>query len=460
MGKPHKKNAIKQLDVAIDNIISHIQDYTKNSSDFTRKRKLDAKTLIKTMLNMEGQSLNTELIRAFPKLEDRSTSSAYIQQKAKLSPKLFRSLLLEFNKTKTNRKLLDNKYMVFAIDGSDFNMPYHKDSKYVVKASNGRPCKNGTPIKPFCQLHANILFNIMDRTYEDVDIQARAKTDDRESSVKTLKELHINHPYIVIMDRGYESFNVFENCNRLENCNYVVRVKSGPTAIKEIASLPNKECDVDITFKVTTSINYYKKNKDKEIIHTVNRPKKHNKPLDSLKKPITKWDFGDYEEIACRVCKFRINNPETGKEQWEVLVTNLNRFEFPLARMKELYHMRWDIETSFRELKYALGATQFHSRKDDFVEMELYAHLIMFNVVSRCINEIKVPQPSYKKYDYKISFKESVTLVRKYFRLYNREPLDKLFIELLSYTNAIVPGRTDKRNIKKKSAVWFVYRVA
>ena len=57
-------------------------------------------------------------------------------------------------------------------------------------------------------------------------------------------------------------------------------------------------------------------------------------------------------------------------------------------------HIRWDIETSFRELKYALGAVQFHSRKDDFIEMELIAHLIMFNVVSRTINAVSVPTVS------------------------------------------------------------------
>ena len=47
--------------------------------------------------------------------------------------------------------------------------------------------------------------------------------------------------------------------------------------------------------------------------------------------------------------------------------------------MKEMYHRRWDIETSFRELKYALGGINFHSKKDDFIKMELFAHFIMFN---------------------------------------------------------------------------------
>ena len=58
-----------------------------------------------------------------------------------------------------------------------------------------------------------------------------------------------------------------------------------------------------------------------------------------------------------------------------------DRQEFPLERMKELYHLRWGIESSFRKLKYDLGSVQFHSKQDHFIEMELYAHMIMFNAV-------------------------------------------------------------------------------
>ena len=54
--------ALGQLDVVIDQTVSHISDFTKNPSDFTRNRKLNASTTIKVTLNMQGNSLNTELI--------------------------------------------------------------------------------------------------------------------------------------------------------------------------------------------------------------------------------------------------------------------------------------------------------------------------------------------------------------------------------------------------------------
>lgn len=79
--------ALQQLDGVISDMVSHISDYTKNPADFTRDRKLNASTTIKVTLNMEGQSLNTEMIHAFPNMDDRMTTSAYEQQKRNMKPK-------------------------------------------------------------------------------------------------------------------------------------------------------------------------------------------------------------------------------------------------------------------------------------------------------------------------------------------------------------------------------------
>lgn len=143
-----------------------------------------------------------------------------------------------------------------------------------------------------------------------------------------------------------------------------------------------------------------------------------------------------------------------------MLITNLNRFEFPIEKMKELYHLRWDIETSFRELKYALGGISFHSKKDDFIQMEILAHLIMFNAVSRSISEVNVPKSNHK-YDYAIDFKMACLIIQKYFNKYCVTPYKRLYAEILSYINPVRPDRADKRKaIKIKQALWFVYRVA
>lgn len=142
--------------------------------------------------------------------------------------------------------------------------------------------------------------------------------------------------------------------------------------------------------------------------------------------------------------------------------------------------MRWDIETSFRDTKYSLGAVHFHSKKDEAVQMEIYARLIMFNAVARNViaaeeweaaqagtakqavknTENSAVEKNVTKYPYNINFKMACLSTRRFFRLHCNEPIEKLYEELLKYKQPIRQGRQDERNMKVKSAVAFVYRVA
>lgn len=315
---------------------------------------------------MQGNSLNAELLDAFPNLDDRMTASAYEQAKGKLKPEIFEHILKEYNKTMRNPKLLDGKYRVFAIDGSDFTTPYNPKSDFIMNVPNGRPRKDGEPTKPYCQVHANLLYDIENRIYQDCILQPKSSANERDAAIDMLKRLDCGE-YIVIMNRGYDGFNMVETCNRLPDCYYIIRTKAGLGGICEIANLPDKECDLEMTFKVTTSGQLYKFYRDTMQLHLIQHAKKHYKETFSKNTKDRRWDFEQLCDVKCRVIKFRINNSDTGREEWEVLLTNLNRFEFSIPRIKEMYHKRWDIETSFRELKYALGGINFHSKKDDFI---------------------------------------------------------------------------------------------
>ncbi|NLD06552.1 transposase [Lactobacillus amylovorus] len=127
-------------------------------------------------------------------------------------------------------------------------------------------------------------------------------------------------------------------------------------------------------------------------MHLILHYRHHYKKYFSKNTQDASWDFEKLCTVKFRACKVRISDPDTGKDEWEVLLTNLNRQEFPLPRMKKLYHLRWGIESSFRKLKYDLGCIQFHSKQDNFIEMEIYAHMIMFNTVSQINAQAYVPQ--------------------------------------------------------------------
>ncbi len=142
------------------------------------------------------------------------------------------------------------------------------------------------------------------------------------------------------------------------------------------------------------------------------------------------------------------------------MLTNLNRKDFPLSKIKELYHLRWGIESSFRKLKYDLGSVQFHSKKDNFVKMEIYAHMIMFNAVSQTNAQATVAQKTCK-YAYKINFKMSCIIIhRRYLQGSSDLIFEKALIEISARVVPIRPGRKDKRKMKVQSPINFVYRVA
>ncbi|WP_270781635.1 IS4 family transposase, partial [Lactobacillus amylovorus] len=357
-------NILKLMDSIINKIADNIHDFSVSDQAFTRCRKLNSTDLIKLILNMGAGSLNSEIFHAFPNMNSRMTASAFEQQKAKLKPECFKEIMSELSQANNTLQLLDNKYLVVAIDGSDFDQPFNPESENIFRGKDGRI---------YCQLHVNALYDVLNKLYLDMVIQPRQKMDEREAALTMLKKLaQQEKDFLVLMDRGYISFNLIENCNRLKYCHYVMRSKSGVGAFKEIMAMSNHEYDVDLSCRVTSSHYYYVTHKDTEkFLHMILHKKHHYKAVRSKNTRDQRWDFEDMCDVRFRVCKFRINPPGSDDE-WEVLITNLDRNEYPLARMKEIYHLRWGIETSFRELKYDLSGIQFHSKKDQFVYMEIY----------------------------------------------------------------------------------------
>ena len=440
-------NILKLMDQIINQFAANIHKFTFSDQAFTRCLKLNVIDLIKVILNMGVGSLNNELLNAFPNVNYRMTASAFEQQKAKLKPECFKAIMDKLSHARSELKLLDSQYLVVAIDGSDFNQPFNPESENIFKDKDGRI---------YCQVHVNALYDVLNKLYLNLIYQPRQQMNEREAALTMLKDLNKQEQdFLVLMDRGYSSFNLIENCNRLKHCHYVIRTKASKGnggAIKEIAAMPDHECDIDLSCQVTSLHRYYITHKDTEkFLHLVLHKKRHYKTVRSKNTQDARWDFEDLCSVKFRVCKLRINPPGADNE-WEVLVTNLDCKQFPLERMKEIYHLRWGIETSFRDLKYDLGGVQFHSKKDQFIYMELYAHFAMYNAVSLSIATCSVPKTK-RKYKYQIDFKMACCVWRQHFC--SNDNSKNNFIDLLTnlvfYLTPIRPGRKDKRNLNALS---------
>lgn len=430
----------------LNNIITEYAEKFSDGKKFSRRRKLPADTLIKTILNMQGNSLNKELYDAFD-YKSRMTTASFIVARKKLKENIFEDIFKAFNKTTNNYRTLKG-YRVFAIDGTDFHTPYSKESSFVMPLT-----KEGT--KPYCLAHGNIMMDILNSTYEDCIIEPSCYQDERAAAIKMAERKDHSKKSLIVMDRGYTGFNVMEHFSRIPNTKYVIRSNVYTGTMNLIKDLPDKECDEEVELTLTTSGKLAKANPTWQRLRA--EPKRHNKAERSKSTRYQSWDFEDVVTMKFRLCKFKINDENSGKEVWEVLITNLSKDEFSLVEMKDLYHMRWGIETSFRALKYDLGAVQFHSKKDEFIKQEIFAHLTMFNVVSCNRMSIEVKKES-TKHEYAIDFKMATVITRDYFR--KGIDSDIIFEEMQRYLVPIRKKRQYKRNLASKTVVYFTYRVA
>ena len=119
--------------------------------------------------------------------------------------------------------------------------------------------------------------------------------------------------------------------------------------------------------------------------------------------------------MTLRVLRFKIT-----ENSYENIVTNLPDDEFPLELIKELYYARWGIETSFCQLKHIIGIGNFHSKKREFIEQEIWARLILYNFCSIITNHVTV-QKRKRKYSYQINFTVAFNACHYFIRLHNGE---------------------------------------
>ena len=79
---------------SIKMVCSNIACYCNDPvSDFTRKRKLPAETLIHFIVQMQSKSLNSELCEYFTDLDSLPTASALCQQRDKLDISAFQRIM-------------------------------------------------------------------------------------------------------------------------------------------------------------------------------------------------------------------------------------------------------------------------------------------------------------------------------------------------------------------------------
>lgn len=428
-----------KLNQAISETVLLRGNHADDIRHFTRNRKLPMDILIKFLLTATGGPLNRELYDAGINI----ASSSFIGRRREIRHACFHDVMVRFNELCDDPETMSG-YRLWAVDGSTVPLPRNpKSSNFFQSESNAKGWNN---------IHCNLLLDILNQTFVDCytgEGDSRRSHDEQGALYSLIYKRKINQPTILVLDRGYEGYNTISHLSDIADLYYVLRVKDD--GLRPVKALPEEELDRDLEWTITSRQTNESKEKGWIFLQTGSKKGKTNSP----KTRIARWDFShiDPYPMKCRAVRLRL---ETGK--LETLLTNLPREEFNADIIRQIYALRWNIELSIRFWKYAVGALALHSRTDDFILQELYAHLTMFNFCQRIFREIEIVQKPGAKHFRAIDKTMGTYLAKRFFR----EPGftgEKLIGDIQRYTQPVRPGRADERNMKVKPATPFSYRI-
>lgn len=428
--------------------ISELADYSwlfshNPDSDFSRKRKLDFEDTVRLIISMEGSSMNHELLKYFNFDGNTPSSSAFNQQRSKILPEAFDFLFHEFN----NAFPLESTYRgyhLIACDGSDVNIahnPLDSDNYFHSKDINNRG---------FNQLHLNALYDLCSRRYVDAIIQPGVKNNEPRAFCEMMDRYHATdtRKTIFIADRGYSAYNVYAHAQSI-GAYYLIRAKDFTSACAMLSTytLPDTD-EFDVTIKRFLTHHRTKKMKDQPDIY-------------KYLSPENPFDFLGTEDPKLYYMEFRVVRFAISDGSYECIITNLPSYAFPPEEIKKIYHVRWGIETSFRELKYAIGMVGFHSKKVEYIKQEIFARLILYNfceiiTTHVVLNKTKVKA---KKHTYQVNFTMAFQICKHLLRIVSEYTPPDVEALISRYILPVRPNRQVRRNVRAQSAVSFIYRL-
>lgn len=432
-------NYIQTITNSLTGLISELSSnpslFLRNpEADFTRNRKIDFKSFIGITMNSSGGTMSKELLDYFDFDINTPTVSAYTQQRSKVLPEAFEYLFNLF--TQENMPIANTfkGYRLIACDGSNLTIATNpNDAETVWKTNQSGFITN--------HLHLNAFYDVLNRIYTDALLQTASEYQEYRACINMMERSSLDK-VILVADRGYENYNVMAHAIN-KGWKFVIRIKDiSSNGIASEIKLPKSD-----TFDTDISITF-----------TRRQTKESKKAGYKFMPTCQAFDYLPVKSKDTYTMKFRIVRFSISDGSYEVLATNLNRFDFSINELKEIYHLRWGIETSFRELKYAIGLTSFHARKVDYIKQEVFARLLLYNycelITTHVIQQMKIEETK------QVNFTVAIYICREYLRQ-KRNLSPPAVIKLIKkHILPVRPGRRDPRKVKPQASVSFLYRVA
>lgn len=281
------------------------------------------------------------------------TASAYSQARAKLSYMAFKELTYDtvdfFYKNEEDLKTWKG-FTVYAVDGSTCILPESEDIKNEFYITHNH---NQTSENSYIKAHCSVLYDVLNNIAIDGEIVS-SEIGERILAKNHLSKLPKNQNNLVLYDRGYLSYEIFAS-HKIAGANYVVRIAQNCFKIAE--ELFDKNCIID-----------------SKTVVLISRNNNAKKDIEEKKLPV---------KIKVRFVRIVLDNGEI-----EVLATSLfDKEKFPTSCFKELYNLRWNVETFYDILKNRLSLENFTGKTAESVKQDFHVTLLISNIETFFISE-------------------------------------------------------------------------
>ena len=306
-----------------------------------------------------------------------------------------------------------NGFRLIAIDGSEVLLPKNKET-----------------IRDFGEYTTNfmkgtVVLARISKAYDVLNnISIEANLVNKQIGEHTLAKNHLKclgEGDLTLYDRGYPSFDLFKN-NLEQGIHFCSRVAiSNWSVAKSLIESGEKETVAEI------------------------------KPGYELKKQYRQEGI-DFEPIKCRFICVELS---TGEK--EVLITSLmDKEQYPYEMFKELYHLRWGIEESYKKDKHRLQLENFSGTSTIAIKQDFFANILMGNLTailtSNLADKINTKKRKQNKHDYQVNMTTALSKVKEALALLFNGLNVLAIIEMLigQFLLNILPIRKERSFQRKK----------
>lgn len=292
------------------------------------------------------------------------SKSAFVQCRSKIRPEVFKhlsnKLIEEFYSNNDESIKLWNEFRLLAVDGSRMTLPDTQELEEIYGKTKNQS-KTGV-----VQARVSVLYDVLNKFVIDGSLsplsigESKLALDHLEFSTKG---------DLIIYDRGYPSFNlIYEHYER--GIDFLIRTK---------ADFNN------VTRK------FYESGLNTDIVKMY---------------PVKNWKLSEKPYSEDTYKEVRLVRVELPCEA-EILITSLcDRERYPNLIFKDLYFLRWEVETFYDELKNKIKAEHFSGYSQHSIQQDFYVALFVSNVQSLIVGEINdelAKESEGNKYQYKVN---------------------------------------------------------